>query len=211
MKIGVLALQGDFARHATALAGCRSASRDAPGGEASHQFEIEAVEVRKPEALDDVDGLIIPGGESTTLLRLMEEGGFVTALEKFHAAARPIFGTCAGAILLARDVENPRQFSLGFIDITVERNAYGRQRESFEAPGVAVLDGERTPLQMVFIRAPRIRRLGPGVEILAAHDDEPVLARQGGVLAGTFHPELTDDLTVHRYFCAMVARNRPGR
>ncbi len=211
MKIGVLALQGDFARHAAALARCHRASRDASGGEASRQFDIEAVEVRKPETLDEVDGLIIPGGESTTLLRLMEEWGFVPALEKFHAADRPIFGTCAGAIVLAREVENPRQFSLGFIDITVERNAYGRQRESFEASGTAALAGAQAPLEMVFIRAPRIRKLGPGVETLAAHQGEPVLARQGSVLVGTFHPELTDDSAVHRYFCAMVAQSQTGR
>lgn len=188
MRIGVLALQGDYARHAHALAGCG----------------VEAVEVRKPEQLDEVDGLIIPGGESTTLLRLMEDWGFVPALEKFHGAGRPIFGTCAGAIVLAREVERPRQFSLGFIDISVERNAYGRQRESFVAPGQATLEGGAAPLEMVFIRAPRIRRVGPGVEILARHGEEPVLTRQGSVLVGTFHPELTDDPAVHRYFCRMV-------
>jgi 5'-phosphate synthase pdxT subunit len=222
MRIGVLALQGDFARHAQALARSsasrdassgRSASRGAPSGEASRQFDnaregsdIEVVEVRKPEQLDDVEGLIIPGGESTTLLRLMEDWGFVPALEKFHGAGRPIFGTCAGAIVLAREVEGPPQFSLGFIDITVERNAYGRQRESFVASGQTTLEGVPAPLEMVFIRAPRIRRLGPGVETLARHGDEPVLIRQGSVLAGTFHPELTDNPAVHRYFCGMVRR-----
>jgi pyridoxal 5'-phosphate synthase pdxT subunit len=212
MRIGVLALQGDFARHAQALAR-GSASRDASSAEASRQFEnaggdseIEVVEVRKPEQLDDVEGLIIPGGESTTLLRLMEDWGFVPALEKFHGAGRPIFGTCAGAIVLAREVEGPRQFSLGFIDITVERNAYGRQRESFVASGQTALEGVPASLEMVFIRAPRIRRLGSGVETLARHGDEPVLIRQGSVLVGTFHPELTDDPTVHRYFCGMVQR-----
>jgi pyridoxal 5'-phosphate synthase pdxT subunit len=190
MKVGVLALQGDFTRHAQALA----------------RAGAEAVEVRKPEALAEVEGVVIPGGESTTLLRLMEDWGFVPALEKFHAAGRPIFGTCAGAILLAREVERPRQFSLGFIDLTVERNAYGRQRESFEAPGVAMLDGEPTPVEMVFIRAPRIRRVGPGVATLASHEGEPVLVRQGSVLAGTFHPELTDSPAVHRYFFQMIER-----
>jgi 5'-phosphate synthase pdxT subunit len=164
--------------------------------------------VRRPEALDDVEGLVIPGGESTTLLRLMEAWGFVPALEKFHAAGRPMFGTCAGAIVLAREVERPRQFSLGFIDLTVERNAYGRQRESFEAPGVAMLDGERTPVEMVFIRAPRIRRAGPGVTTLATHGGDPVLVRQGNVLVGTFHPELTDSPAVHRYFCRMIEGSR---
>jgi 5'-phosphate synthase pdxT subunit len=192
MKVGVLALQGDFAMHAKALERCG----------------VQAVEVRKPEQLADVDGLIIPGGESTTLLKLMDEWGFVPALEKFHADGRPIFGTCAGLILLAREVENPRQFSLGFIDLAVERNAYGRQRESFEAQGRATLDGGPAAVEMVFIRAPRIRRVGPGVETLASHGGEPVMVRQGTVLAATFHPELTDDPTVHRYFCAMVRRAR---
>jgi 5'-phosphate synthase pdxT subunit len=194
VRIGVLALQGDFARHARALARCGA----------------EAVEVRKPEQLTDLDGLIIPGGESTTLLKLMEAWGFVPALEKFHGAGKPIFGTCAGLILLAREVANPRQFSLGFIDVGVERNAYGRQRESFEAQGRAQLGGGDTPVEMVFIRAPRIRRTGPEVQTLARHAGEPVLARQGQVLVATFHPELTDDPSVHAYFCDMVKRARDG-
>ena len=190
MKIGVLALQGDFALHVKALARCEG---------------VEAVEVRKPEELEGLDGLIIPGGESTTLLKLMEEWRFVPALEKFHGAGKPIFGTCAGLILLARDVESPRQFSLGFIDVGVERNAYGRQRESFAADGEVQLNGARHRLEMVFIRAPRIRRVGAGVETLARHADEPVMAREGRVLVATFHPELTTDPAIHRYFCAMVA------
>ncbi len=188
MKIGVLALQGDFGLHARALARCG----------------VQAVEVRKPEALEEIDGLVIPGGESTTLLKLMGAWNFVPALEKFHAAGRPIFGTCAGCILLAREVDNPRQPSLGFIDLAVERNAYGRQRESFEARGPALLGPAPRPIEMVFIRAPRIRRIGPGVEVLARHEADPVLVRQGSVLAGTFHPELTDDTAVHEYFCGMV-------
>ena len=152
--------------------------------------------------------MIIPGGESTTLLKLIDEWAFVPALEKFHAAGRPIFGTCAGLILLAREMESPRQFSLGLIDVTVERNAYGRQRESFEASGTVTLDGRAHPLEMVFIRAPRIRRVGAGVETLAEHQGEPVMARQGSVLVATFHPELTDDRAVHRYFCDVVSRAR---
>ncbi len=188
MKIGVLALQGDFGLHARALARCG----------------VQAVEVRKPEALEEIDGLVIPGGESTTLLKLMGAWNFAPALEKFHAAGRPIFGTCAGCILLAREVDNPRQPSLGFIDLAVERNAYGRQRESFEARGPALLGPAPRPIEMVFIRAPRIRRIGPGVEVLARHEADPVLVRQGSVLAGTFHPELTDDTAVHEYFCGMV-------
>lgn len=192
MRIGVLALQGDFALHARALGRCGA----------------EAVEIRKPAELEGVDGLIIPGGESTTLLKLMDAWGFVPALEQLHAAGTPIFGTCAGLILLAREVENPRQFSLGAIDVTVERNAYGRQRESFEARGTARLDGRPVELDMVFIRAPRIRRLGPGVESLAELRGETVMARQGNVLVATFHPELTDDLSVHRYFCDLVGKAR---
>jgi len=199
MKIGVLALQGDFDRHRKALARVRS------DGEA-----VESVEVRKTAELDGLDGLVIPGGESTTLLKLMDAFDFWPAMEKFHAAGKPIFGTCAGAILVARDVENPEQRSFGFIDIAVERNAYGRQRESFEAWGEANLGGRRE-IEMVFIRAPRIRRVGPEVAVLARHKDEPVMVRQGPVLVATFHPELTDDPAVHEYFAAMVGeRRRPS-
>jgi 5'-phosphate synthase pdxT subunit len=192
LRIGVLALQGDFALHARALDKCG----------------VEAVEVRKPAELDQVDGLIMPGGESTTLLKLMDAWGFVPALEKFHSAGKPIFGTCAGLILLAREVESPKQFSLGLIDVTVERNAYGRQRESFEAAGTAHLDKKPVQLEMVFIRAPRIRRVGADVQVLAEHGGEPVMARQDRVLVATFHPELTDTTTVHQYFCDLVRRSR---
>jgi len=192
MRVGVLALQGDFALHARALAKCG----------------VEAVEVRKPAELDAVEGLIIPGGESTTLLKLMDAWDFAPAIAKFHGSGKPIFGTCAGLILLAREVESPRQFSLGLIDVSVERNAYGRQRESFEASGVATLDAGPVQLEMVFIRAPRIRRVGPSVQVLAEYAGEPVLARQGRVLVATFHPELTESTTVHRYFCDLVGRTR---
>ena len=195
MKIGVLALQGDFALHVRALRRCG----------------VEAAEVRKPEELEGLDGLVIPGGESTTLLKLMEEWRFVPALETFHASGRPLFGTCAGLILLARDVENPRQSSLGLIDVGVERNAYGRQRESFSAGGEVRLGAAARPLEMVFIRAPRITRVGPGVATLARHRDDPVLAREGSVLVATFHPELTEDSTVHQYFCAMVRESLRDR
>ena len=187
MRVGVLALQGDFALHTAAL----------------RRLGVEPVEVRKPRALDAVDGLILPGGESTTLLHLMDAWDFWPGIMAFHASGRPLFGTCAGLIVLAREVENPRQPSLGLIDVTVERNSYGRQRESFEAEATAALDGGG-PFRMVFIRAPRIRRVGPGVEVLARHAGDPVLAREGSVLVATFHPELTDDLTVHQYFCRMA-------
>ena len=192
VRVGVLALQGDFALHVQAL----------------ERSEVDAVEVRKPEALADLDGLILPGGESTTLLRLIDEWNFVPALERFHATGKPVFGTCAGLILLAREVLHPVQPSLGLIDVAVERNAYGRQRESFEARGSVTLAGRAIPVDMVFIRAPRIRRVGPEVETLATHAGAPVMARQGTVLVATFHPELTDDLTVHRYFCDLVRTAR---
>jgi 5'-phosphate synthase pdxT subunit len=195
VKIGVLALQGDFSLHAAALARCGA----------------QAVEVRKPEQLAGLDGLIMPGGESTTLLKLMDGWGFVPALEKFSGAGKPIFGTCAGAILLARDVEGPRQLSLGLIDIGVERNAYGRQRESFEGRGTATLNGASVPIDMMFIRAPRIRRVGEGVQSLARRGEETVMARQGSVLVATFHPELTDAPVVHRYFCDMVRQAAASR
>jgi 5'-phosphate synthase pdxT subunit len=192
MTIGVLALQGDFERHRKAL--------DRTG--------VPSMEVRKPGQLEEVAGLIMPGGESTTLLKLMDAWDFVPALEKFHAAGKPIFGTCAGLILLARDVEKPSQFSLGFIDITAERNAYGRQKESFETELTADLGKGRVPLKAVFIRAPRIRRLGPEVRALAEHRRECVMARQGSILVAAFHPELTDDPTVHEYFAGMVRSAR---
>ncbi|HWC03239.1 MAG TPA: pyridoxal 5'-phosphate synthase glutaminase subunit PdxT [Methylomirabilota bacterium] len=188
MRIGVLALQGDFALHAEAL----------------RRAAVEPVEVRKPGALDDVDALILPGGESTTLLHLMRVWDFEPALRAFHASGRPLFGTCAGLIVLAREVEGPHQPSLGLIDVTVERNSYGRQRESFEAETQVGLGDGDAPLRMVFIRAPRIRRVGREVEVLARHGDDPVLAREGSVLVATFHPELTGDLSVHRYFCRMT-------
>jgi len=187
-RVGVLALQGDFALHEKALTAVGATP----------------VQVRKPVELDGVAGLVMPGGESTTLLKLMNAWDFVPALEAFHGAGRPIFGTCAGLILLAKDVERPAQLSLGFIDLTAERNAYGRQRESFETELAADLGQGRQPIRAVFIRAPRIRRLGPGVRCLAERDGECVMAREGTVLVAAFHPELTDDLSVHRYFLEML-------
>ncbi|MET0852025.1 MAG: pyridoxal 5'-phosphate synthase glutaminase subunit PdxT [Candidatus Rokuibacteriota bacterium] len=193
MTIGVLALQGDFHRHRQAL----------------DRVGVASVEVRKPAELEGVAGLIMPGGESTTLLKIMDAWDFVPALERFHASGRPIFGTCAGLILLARDVESPKQPSLGFIDITAERNAYGRQKESFETELTGDLGAGPCPIKAVFIRAPRIRRMGAGVTPLAEHRGECVMARQGSVLVAAFHPELTDDSTVHRYFVEMVQAGRP--
>ena len=186
--IGVLALQGDFALHRAAL----------------DRVGVPSLEVRRPAQLDQVEGFIMPGGESTTLLKLLDAWEFVPALEKFHAAGKPIFGTCAGLILLALEVQSPSQFSLGFIDVAVERNGYGRQKESFEAQGTADLGQGPGALKMVFIRAPRIQRLGPAVAPLGWHRDECVMARQGSVLVAAFHPELTDETTVHRFFAGMV-------
>src|SRR5262249_37852672 len=191
MTIGILALQGDFGLHEKALA----------------RIGEQSVEIRLPRELERVDGLVMPGGESTTLLKLLDTWEFVPALEKFHAAGRPIFGTCAGLILLAREVERPAQFSLGFIDVAVERNAYGRQKESFETLGSATFGDGPTALKMVFIRAPRILRVGPEVTELAWHHDECVMARQGSVMVAAFHPELTDQPTAHAYFAEMVRKS----
>jgi pyridoxal 5'-phosphate synthase pdxT subunit len=184
-RIGVLAIQGDYAAHAAALS------------------ELGAIpcEVRKPSELESLDGLILPGGESTTMLKFLEKHGFFEKLKSFVHES-PVFGTCAGAILLAREVKNPAQQSLGVLDAVVERNAYGRQidsailTEQTEVPG--------GPLEMVFIRAPRIESTGSGVEVLARRDGAPVLVRQGPVLAATFHPELSHDRRVHGLFVQMV-------
>jgi pyridoxal 5'-phosphate synthase pdxT subunit len=189
-RIGVLAIQGDFAAHLAAL----------------REAGAEVCEVRKADDLRQVEGLVIPGGESTTLLKfiLNPDLGYIEAFEEFHQAGKPMFGTCAGLILVAKDVTRPAQFSFGFIDVGVERNAYGRQRESFETVGEGYLEGAAKPLKMVFIRAPRITRLGSKVDLLATWQGEPVMARLGNILVASFHPELTGDLTVHRYFLDMV-------
>ncbi len=191
-RIGVLAIQGDFAAHAAAL----------------RETGAEVCEVRKAAELRAVDGLVVPGGESTTLLKfiLNPDLGYREAFQEFHQAGKPLFGTCAGLILVAKEVANPPQFSFGFIDVGVERNAYGRQKESFESVGEGYLRGKAEPLKMVFIRAPHIIRLGPQVDLLASWQGEPVMARQGTILGASFHPELTGDLAVHRYFLDMVKR-----
>lgn len=190
--IGVLGLQGDFAAH----------------GHALERLGVDWMIVKTPDQLAQIDGLIIPGGESTTLLNLMEQDGFIEGIPAFHADGGALFGTCAGLIVLATDVINPVQFSFGLIDVTVERNAYGRQRESFESDGELFLNGKPVALPMVFIRAPRIRELRPGVTLLARHGQEPVMARQGRVLVASFHPELTHDLRVHQYFVEMATAER---
>ena len=187
--VGLLALQGDFAAHEKVLG----------------ELGVESRLVKKPADLTDVQGLIIPGGESTTLLKLMAPVAMRPALEQFHAQGRPIFGTCAGLILLAHDTLPPQE-SLGFIDIVAKRNAYGRQIDSFVALGTPLAeDLSVEPLEMVFIRAPKIAQVNSGVTPLAEYRGEVVLARQGNVLVSSFHPELTQDRRVHRYFLQMLA------
>ncbi len=175
-KIGILAVQGNFREHAAVLRG----------------LGADPVEVRKPEQLDELDGLVIPGGESTAIMRLVRLYGLEDAIREF---ARPVLGTCAGMILLDRE-------HLGLLDIVVARNAYGRQVASFEAD--LELGGDERPLRGVFIRAPRVVETGPEVEVLAELDGEPVLLRQGRLLVASFHPELTDDTRVHERFLELV-------
>lgn len=181
--VGILAIQGDYAMHGKML--------DALGA--------PWVLVKHSADLDGVGGLIIPGGESTTMLKLFELEGVGAAIKDFAAQGKPIYGTCAGAILLAKEVSNPPQEKLGLIDIAIERNAYGRQIDSSIQAGECPELADH-PIEMVFIRAPIIRRVGAGVKVLGRCGDLPVLVEQGNILAGTFHPELTDDETVHRYF-----------
>ena len=187
-KIGVLALQGDFDAHRRRL----------------EELGAEVVLVKKPEQLDDLDGLVIPGGESGTFLKLLGEAGF-EKLKQF-ARTKPTFGTCAGAILLASEVENPKQAGLGVLDIGIRRNAYGRQVDSSIRQGWFVEEklGE-SPIEMVFIRAPKIGRIGPGVEVIATEGNDPVAVRQGKAMAATFHPELSEDTRVHRAFLDLVS------
>jgi 5'-phosphate synthase pdxT subunit len=175
MKIGVLAVQGNFREHGAML----------------RRLGADVVEVRKPDELEGLDGLVVPGGESTTFMRLMKLYGLDEAIRAFEA---PILGTCAGMIVLDRD-------HLGLVDVEVDRNAYGRQVASFEAD--LSLAGESSPLRGVFIRAPRVRVIGD-VEVLAEHEGEPVLVRDGRVLVASFHPELTEDTRVHEMFLNAV-------
>jgi len=185
--IGILGLQGDYAAHGKMLDALNTSNRV----------------VKKTEQLAEIDGLIFPGGESTTLIKLMDAWDWWQPLTDF-AAKKPVFGTCAGMILVAKSVANPPQKSLDLIDIDVERNGYGRQIDSFEGTGAFRPDGQTRAMPMMFIRAPRIARLGEGVEALAECRGDVVMARQGKVLVASFHPELTDDLGVHRYFAEMV-------
>jgi len=189
MKIGVLALQGDFDAHRRRL----------------EELGAEVVLVKKPAQLDEIDGLIIPGGESSTFLKLLGESGFEKL--KHFVQTKPTFGTCAGAILLAAEVENPKQLGLGALDIRIRRNAYGRQLES------SIREGKlgSTSIEMVFIRAPKIERVGKGVEVLATEGSDPVVVRQGSVMAATFHPELSEDTRVHQAFLALIDNGWRGK
>ena len=187
VRIGVLALQGAFDVHAKRLA----------------ELGAEVRLVRKPEELAGLDALVIPGGESTTFLKNLERVGFYDTLEAF-VQTHPVFGTCAGCILLAKEVTSPPQRSFAVLDVSVERNAYGRQNDSVILNEETSLPGG--PLEMVFIRAPRIARVGDAVEVLATRDGHPTLVREGGMLAATFHPELTEDTRVHAYFLEMVRK-----
>jgi 5'-phosphate synthase pdxT subunit len=185
MKIGVLAIQGDYEAHKKRL----------------EQLGAEVTLVRKPEQLDDIDGIVIPGGESSTFLNFLAERGFLEKLREF-VSTKPTFGTCAGAILLAKNVENPPQKSLAAMDIRIRRNAYGRQIDSSIREAQTRLGSK--PLEMVFIRAPKIMGTGKGVEVLARVGGDPVLVRQGKIMAATFHPELSEDTRVHQEFIKMV-------
>lgn len=193
LTIGVLALQGDYEAHKRTL----------------EKLGARVRLLRNPEELREIDGLVIPGGESSTMIKFLERGDFFAHLRDF-VHTNPTFGTCAGAILLAKEVLNPSQANLGALDIAISRNAYGRQVDSsIETDSTKIPGG---PLEMVYIRAPRIERVGDGVDVLAERDGHAVLVREGEVLAATFHPELTDDLRVHKLFLEMVrdAKQRRG-
>jgi len=191
MKIGVLALQGDFDAHRRRL----------------EELGAEVLLVKKPEQLDEIDGLVIPGGESGTFLKLLGDAGF-EKLKQF-VQAKPTFGTCAGAILLAREVDNPKQEGLGALDIRIRRNAYGRPIDSSIREG-RLLQAKlgASPLEMVFIRAPKIEHVGEGVEVIATEGADPVAVRQGRAMAATFHPELSDDTRIHRAFLDLVRNGK---
>ncbi|MBO8164823.1 MAG: pyridoxal 5'-phosphate synthase glutaminase subunit PdxT [Brevibacillus sp.] len=190
MKIGVLALQGAVAEHLRML----------------EQAGAEAVAIKKPEQLKELDGLVIPGGESTTISKLMHKYGFMEEVRKFPSERKPLFGTCAGAILLANRIHGQDEAHLAVMDMTVERNAFGRQKDSFEA--VLPVAGVAPDFPAVFIRAPYIREVGESVEVLAKYDEKIVAARQGACLACAFHPELTEDHRFHKYFLDMVQEYR---
>ncbi|MEG6587794.1 pyridoxal 5'-phosphate synthase glutaminase subunit PdxT [Paenibacillus barengoltzii] len=186
MRVGVLALQGAVAEHIRSM----------------EKTGVEGVTVKHVEQFADLDGLIIPGGESTTIGKLMRKYGFIEAIRDFSGQGKPIFGTCAGLIVMAKEIEGGEEPHLALMDIKVSRNAFGRQRESFETD--LDVKGLEAPLRAVFIRAPLITAVGDGVEVLSTYKDEIVTARQGHLLVSSFHPELTDDFSLHTYFVEMI-------
>lgn len=190
MRVGVLALQGAVAEHIRSL----------------EKTGVEGVAVKHAEQLAELDGLIIPGGESTTIGKLMRKYGFIEAIQDFSREGKPLFGTCAGLIVMAKEIEGGEESHLGLMDIKVSRNAFGRQRESFETD--LEVKGLDAPLRAVFIRAPLITAAGPGVEVLSTYKDEIVTARQGHLLVSSFHPELTDDFSLHAYFVEMIKQTK---
>ena len=189
MKIGIVAVQGDFAAHAAML----------------QDLGAETLEVRTVGDLEGCDGIILPGGESTTQLQFLKEEGLFDAIRKFAREGGAVFGTCAGAILLATRVKNPEQESLGLLDMTVLRNGYGRQLASDVFWGTSAL--KKDPLEMVFIRGPIIEEVGKGISVLAKHEGKAALVESGNVLAATFHPELTDDSTIHAHFLELAGKH----
>jgi pyridoxal 5'-phosphate synthase pdxT subunit len=192
-KIGILAIQGDYEAHAKML----------------DRLGVKWTYVRRPEDIDGIAGMILPGGESSTHVKVMREEGLWDAIEQFASRGGALFGTCAGAILLAREVHNPEQASLGLLNVSILRNGYGRQLASDVHEGKTKLTDH--PIEMVFIRAPIIKSIGEGVEVLARDAAHPVLVQQGRILAATFHPELTDDPTVHQHFVDMVRQEQGKR
>lgn len=192
LKIGVLALQGAVSEHIRSL----------------ERAGAESCAVKTVGQLEGLDGLVIPGGESTVIGKLMRKYGFVERIREFSAAGRPIFGTCAGLIVLATSIEGQEEPHLGLMNMTVARNAFGRQRESFETD--LPIEGIDEPVRAVFIRAPLIREIGADVEVLAVYNGEMVTAREGHLLVSSFHPELTDDYRLHAYFADMVRQSRTG-
>lgn len=193
IRVGVLALQGAFREHIKSLEKCG----------------VSTVEIKSPDQLDDIDALIIPGGESTTIRKLLEKYKFRSRLDKFYKDGKPIFVTCAGLVLIAKNIKG-EGMGLSYIDVDVERNAYGRQIDSFEELLNINLDGSQNgrKFNSIFIRAPKILNVGEKVEILGKFGQEAVLIRENNIIASTFHPELTDDLRIHRYFISMIKHNK---
>ncbi|CQR51209.1 pyridoxal 5'-phosphate synthase glutaminase subunit PdxT [Paenibacillus riograndensis] len=186
MKIGVLALQGAVTEHIVSI----------------EKTGAQGLPIKRAEQLEEIEGLIIPGGESTTIGKLMRKYGFIEAIRDFAGRGKPVFGTCAGMIVLAKRIDGGEPAHLELMDITVARNAFGRQRESFECD--LDVKGIDEPVRAVFIRAPLITEVGPDVDVLTVYKDEIVTARQGNLLVSSFHPELTDDYRLHQYFADMV-------